>query len=268
MNDTSSFRIAIRKFAPFESAIQQEWRSFAETSGSNLELTGEALDLNPLYESLFTKNGLQDGTWDIAFLPTDWLAEAVEDGAVLDLMPYMQAEPVLDYPEGWTPSLTRFQHWGDAVYGIPYHDGPVCLIYRSDFFADLNEQHAFQQRFGYRLAVPHTWSQFYDIARFFTRPKQDLFGTVFAAYPDGHNTVYDFCIHLWSRGGDLVDAKGAIRLDTPQASEAIDFYRRIVGDKTATHPQPQEIDSVKSGELFSEGKVDMMVNWFVFADVC
>ncbi len=268
MSDTSSFRIAIRKFGPFESAIGKEWSSFAEASGVTLALESEALDLNPLYESLFTRGGLKDGTWDIAFLPTDWLAEAVDEGAVLDLAPYIRRDPLPDYPDGWTPSLTRFQHWDDAVYGIPYHDGPECFIYRRDLFEDPAEQQSFQQRFGYPLAAPRTWTQFYDIARFFTRPEQNLYGTVFAAYPDGHNTVYDFCIHLWSRGGQLVDETGAVTLDTPRAREALDFYRAIVADRGATHPEPQTIDSVKSGELFTAGKVAMMVNWFGFAAVC
>ena len=223
MSDTSTFRIAIRKFGPFESAIQKEWSSVAGVSGTKLALEREALDLTPLREALCSRSGLKDGAWDIACLPTDWLAEAVEEGAVLDLAPYMRRDPLPDYPDGWTPSLTRFQHWDDAVYGIPYHDGPECFVYRRDLFEDPNEQQSFQQRFGYALAAPRTWSQFYDIARFFTRPEQNLYGTLFAAYPDGHNTVYDFCIHLWSRGGDLVAGEGVVTLDTPQAAAAIDF---------------------------------------------
>ena len=268
MRSESTFRIAIRKFGPFESAIEKIWRSFQETTGSALTLDAEALDLNPLYESLFTHGGLKDGTWDVAFIVTDWLAEAVEEGALLDLAPYMRSAPPPDYPHGWTPTLTQFQHFGDAVYGLPYHDGPECFIYRRDLFEDEGEQRAFEQRFRYRLAPPRSWEQFYDLARFFTRPERDLYGTVFAAFPDGHNSVYDFCLQLWSRCGDLADSSGAVTLDTPQAVAALDFYRGIVGDRTASYPEPETIDSVRSGELFNQGKVAMMVNWFGFAAAC
>jgi len=235
---------------------------------SALTLDAEALDLNPLYESLFIRGGLKDGTWDVAFIVTDWLAEAVEQGALLDLAPYMRTAPVPDYPQGWTRSLTDFQHFGDAVYGLPYHDGPECFIYRRDLFEDQSEQRAFQERFGYHLTPPRTWDQFRDLARFFTRPEQELYGTVFAAFPDGHNSVYDFCLQLWSRSGDLADSSGAVTLDTPQAAAALDFYRAMVGDRTATYPEPETIDSVRSGELFSQGNVAMMVNWFGFAAAC
>ncbi len=268
MSSLESFRIAVRKFGPFESAIARIWQSYQQTNAVTLTLEAHALDLNPLYDTLLARGGLKDGTWDVAFLPTDWLPEAVEEEAVLDLAPYMRREPIQDYPEGWAPSLTRFQHFGNAVYAVPYHDGPECFIYRRDLFEDEREQQEFASSAGYPLAPPRTWKQFYDIARFFTRPDQDLYGTVFAAYPDGHNSVYDFCLQLWSRDGDLLNDRGQVTLETPAAREALEFYRRIVRDPGATHPRPDEIDSVKSGEIFTEGKVAMMVNWFGFAAVC
>jgi multiple sugar transport system substrate-binding protein len=106
------------------------------------------------------------------------------------------------------------------------------------------------------------------VARFFTRPGDGLYGTVFAAFPDGHNTVYDFCLQLWSRGGELTDGEGRPTLDTPQAAAALDFYRRMVTDRGVTPPGLEAIDSVKSGELFASGSIAMMVNWFGFAAVC
>jgi multiple sugar transport system substrate-binding protein len=266
MSDT--LRVAIRKFGPFESAIQKQFASFQAASGSSLRMEYESLDLTPLYDTLFERAGLANGTWDIAFVVTDWVAEAVERGALADLTPLSRAAPLPDYPQGWTPSLTRFQQFGAATYGIPYHDGPECFIYRRDLFAEAAEQAAFAARYGYPLAAPRAWTQFEDIARFFTRPEQGLYGTVFAAFPDGHNTVYDFCLQLWSRGGELTDTSGAIALDTPAAIAGLDFYRRMINDRTATPPHLQTIDSVKSGELFAAGKIAMMVNWFGFAAVC
>jgi multiple sugar transport system substrate-binding protein len=267
-NREETLRVAIRRFGPFESAIQKQWADFQAVTGCPLQLEWEALDLNPLVDSLFTRGGLRDGTWDVAFVVTDWLAEAVEDGSLRDLTPFMASDPVPDYPQGWTPALTGMQQFGDAVYGLPYHDGPESLVYRTDLFGDPAEQIAFADRFGYPLAVPRTWRQFEDVARFFTRPDAGLYGTVFAAFPDGHNTVYDFCLQLWSRGGELIDADGRPTLDTPEAIAALDFYRRVVNDRGVSPPGQEAIDSVQSGELFASGSIAMMVNWFGFAAVC
>ncbi len=265
---SETFRVAIRRFGPFEMAIQKQWDDFQRVSGCPLQLEWESLDLNPLVDSLFTQGGLKDGTWDIAFVVTDWLADAVHDGSLRDLAPAMRADPVPDYPAGWVPVLTGMQQFGDAVYGLPYHDGPECLVYRTDLFGDAAEQAAFAGRFGYPLDIPRTWEQFEDVARFFTRPDDDLYGTVFAAFPDGHNTVYDFCLQLWSRGGELTDTDGRPTFNTPEAIAALDFHRRMVADRRVTPPGLEEIDSVKSGELFASGAVAMMVNWFGFAAVC
>ena len=105
----------------------------------------------------------------------------------------------------------------DIVLGLPYHDGPECLIYRTDLFEDPDEQARYLAQHGQPLNVPRTWDEFQQVARFFQRPETDLYGTVFAAYPDGHNTVYDFCLQLWTRGGELFDEQGKWNLQTEEA---------------------------------------------------
>lgn len=264
----SAFRIAIRRFPRFADAIAQQWAAFEAEQQTGLHLDAVSLDLNPLVETLFTNDGLKNGEWDLAFVVTDWMADAVAKGALRDIAPDMARLPVTDYPGGWAPALTQVQQFGDAIYGLPYHDGPECLVYRTDLFADPAQQDNFERRYGYPLAVPRTWEAFADVAEFFTRPEEGLYGTVLAGFPDGHNTVYDFCLHLWSRGGALLDGGGCPTLDTAEAVAALDYYRFLVRSRAHTPPHPEEIDSVKSGELFAGGSVAMMVNWFGFAAVC
>jgi len=258
----------VRKFPPFAAAIHQQWHRFRAETGCPLELDAVSLDLNPLSETLFAESGLRDGTWDIAFIVTDWIADAVATGSLLDLAPLMRYNPIPSYPDPWSPALRRFQEIDGAVYGIPYHDGPECLIYRTDLFNDPAERAAFQARYNRPLTVPATWDEFADLARFFTRPDDGLFGTVFAAFPDGHNTVYDLCLQLWSRGGELTDPSGTPTLTTPAMIAALDTYRQFVNDRSLTPPGLETIDSVASGELFATGKIAMMVNWFGFAAAC
>ncbi|MCC6943901.1 MAG: extracellular solute-binding protein [Thermomicrobiales bacterium] len=263
-----ALRLAIRKFEGFERAIQRQWADFAETTGCSFELEFESLDLNPLVDALFTRQGLRNGDFDIAFIVTDWIADAVASGALLDLAPFMQERTVDGYPEAWPASLTRFQEIDGAIDGLPYHDGPECLIYRKDIFDDPHHQQKYRERTGEPLEPPTTWEQFESIARFFTHPENDEYGTLFAAFPDGHNTVYDFCIQLWSRGGELHDAQGRPTIATQPAIEGLDFYRRLLNDRSVTPPGLEKVDSVKSGELFTSGKIAMMVNWFGFAALC
>ena len=43
-----TFRVAIRRFPPFEAAIAKQWADFQATTGCALHLEYESLDLNPL----------------------------------------------------------------------------------------------------------------------------------------------------------------------------------------------------------------------------
>lgn len=260
-----SFRVAIRKFDPFASAIAKQWAIFQAAEGIDLTLEAEELDLHPLYASYFEQEGLKRGDWDVGFLVSDWFAAAREEGAVLDIGPLLASNPPDDYPDGWTPSLLGMQRFGESVLGLPYHDGPECLIYRKDLFDNPQEQATYQARYGTPLRVPQSWQEFHQVARFFHRPQEGLYGTVFAAYPDGHNTVYDFCLQLWTRGGELFDAAGHLQLDTPQAVAALEFYRAMLNDPAAIHPKARDFDSVQSGLAFAAGEVAMMINWFGFA---
>jgi multiple sugar transport system substrate-binding protein len=258
------FRIAIRKFDPFESAIRKQWEIFAASAAVVLTLEAVTHDLHPLYQSLFEDRGLLLGEWDIAFLSTDWIAAASDANCLVDLAELLRSDPPQDYPAGWAESLLRMQRIGDAVYGVPYHNGPECLLVRKDLFEDAGEQQYYKSLYGTPLAVPKTWKEFHQIARFFHRPERGIYGTAFAAYPDGHNTVYDFLLQLWTRGGELIAADGVVRFDTPQAIKALTYYREILNDQMAIHPACRQMDSVRSGIAFAAGEIAMMVNWFGF----
>lgn len=262
------FKIAVRKFGPFETTMQKIWDKYCLYSGCRLKADLISLDLHELHESTLTNNGLKNGDWDVAHINTDWLYEGHTGSAFEDLKPYIEDSPPAAFPKGWTKSLLASQQFDKHIAGLPFHDGPECLIYRKDLFNDPAEQQRYLAKYGRPLTVPQTWTDFLEVAHFFNRPEQNLYGTVFACYPDGHNTVFDFCLQLWSRGGTLVEENGSVKVHSPQAIEGLEFYRKIVKDKDVVHPGSEKFDSVQAGAAFRRGEVAMMINWFGFASVC
>ncbi|HEY0912272.1 MAG TPA: hypothetical protein VGD75_18775, partial [Bradyrhizobium sp.] len=87
---TTTLRIAVRRFAAFESAIVKQFDDFRVTHGVDARLEITPFDLNPLHGALFQRRELASGAWDLAFLSTDWIAEAQAGGLVEDLQPFMQ----------------------------------------------------------------------------------------------------------------------------------------------------------------------------------
>lgn len=267
-NQSDTFRIAVRKFAPFESAMQKFWDKYCAFSGCKLKLEMTVMDLHDLYESTITNKGLENGDFDIAHINTDWVYEGYLNNAFEILNPYINIKKPVDFPKGWSKSLLSLQRFGWEVVGLPFHDGPECFIYRKDLFESETEQANYLKNFGKALKVPENWEDFHQLAQFFNRPSDHLYGSIFACYPDGHNTVFDFCLQLWTRGGTLVDKDGSIQINSQAAINGLDFYRKIVNDKSAIHPKSAEFESVAAGIAFSQGEAAMMINWFGFAAMC
>ena len=260
----SNLRIALRNYADFEHALTEEARLFeSKHPGTKIELV--SLGIHDLYKKTITERGLHDGHYDLALLVTDWLAEAHNAGALEDLHPWQHRIPIHEWPDGWPRSLVQPLLFGDHLSSLPWHDGPECLVYRTDLFQDPAACGAFRSQFFRDLAPPTTWEEFEQTARFFTDRAAGRYGTVFAAFPDGHNTLYDFALQLWSRGAELVDAEGRPFLTSPKALSALEFYRCVVCDPALCHPSSPQLDSTQSGDVFLSGEVAMMVNWFGFA---
>lgn len=258
-------RFAVRKFDPFEQALLKFWHQYKELHAVDADIEFVPLDLEGLYDALFVRQGLRNGDWDLVHINTDWIAQAFEQGGLHVLNEDLDRNPPEDYAGAWSSSLLGFQNFEGQIVGLPFHDGPECLVIRKDLFENEKEQQQFFNMHKRELAVPKTWEDFLLVAEFFTRPQDNLYGTVFAGYPDGHNAVFDFCIQLWSRGGELLDRHGQIRLDQTTAVEALDFYRSLFRDKRCLHPSSATYESVQAGEAFARGEVAMMVNWFGFA---
>jgi multiple sugar transport system substrate-binding protein len=260
----SHLRVILRNYADFEHALTEEAHLFeAHHPGTKIELI--SVGIHELYQSAITDGGLHDGHFDLALLVTDWLAEAHSTGALEDLHHWQHLIPIHDWPSGWPHSLVQPLLFGNHLSSIPWHDGPECLVYRTDLFEDPSTRTAFRSQFFRDLAPPTTWEEFEQTACFFTDQSTGRYGTVFAAFPDGHNTLYDFALQLWSRGGELTDSSGRPFLTTPIALSALEFYRRIVRDPAICHPRSPKLDSTQSGDLFLGGEVAMMANWFGFA---
>lgn len=268
MPNQSTFKIAVRKFAPFETAMQKFWDKFCAISGCDLKLEMIVMDLHELYDRTITKKGMANGDFDLAHINTDWIYEGYlnEDFEILN--PYINKNKPDDFPRGWSKSLLSLQRFGWEVAGLPFHDGPECFIYRKDLFESHIEQANYLSQYGKALMVPKTWEDFHQVAQFFNRPEANLYGSIFACYPDGHNTVFDYCLQLWTRGGSLVDKNDVININTQASIAGLTFYRSIVNDQTAVHPGSAQFDSVAAGLAFMNGEAAMMVNWFGFATMC
>lgn len=259
-----SLKLIGRKYIGFEKALARQAQAFAAVGGAEIEL--KFLEVEDLYERMVAGKGAANGEADIMLTVTDWYPALIAENAVARLDEFIATDPPQDWNDGWTPSVLGLQQdAGGHIYGLPYHDGPEMFIFRKDLFDSDDEQKCFQEQHGRPLTLPVTWSEFLEVARFFTRPDDNLYGTVFAAFPDAHNIIYDFLLHVWTRGGEILDGDNRPAFHSKIGIEALSFIKDLMHTHQVTPPDCAEIDSVKSSDRFASGGIAMMVNWMGFA---
>jgi multiple sugar transport system substrate-binding protein len=254
-------RVLGRSFDGFDRALSRQLPKAA--AGPAEHRLPDILDLQ---EQVVGGGAATSGVADLLLVVTDWLPALIADGKLLPLDPYIAKDPPDGWPEVWHPAVRELQRGPDGLtYGVPYHVGPMMLLYRADLYDDPAERAGFAEQFGYPLAAPDTWEQYLDQARWFTRPDEGRYGTIVAGYPDEHNTVYDFLTQLWSRGAELTDADGRLSLDSAQALDSARFLYDLWHTRRVVDPAAAQWDSVASGVHFAAGEAAMMVNWSGFA---
>ena len=200
--------------------------------------------------------GLRDGRFDLALLVTDWLAEGMQAGALEDLNLWQQARPFADWPEGWPRSLVKPLIIDDRLSSsaVARRPGMPCLPHRS-LCRSRNRNRVSGASFGRELAPPPPGRNSNRRPASSPTLAPVAMEPCSRRFPDGHNTLYDFALQLWSRGGELTDPGWPSRRSPLRMPlEALDFYRRMVRDPAICHPVSPQLDSTQSGDLFLRAK--------------
>ena len=132
------------------------------------------------------------------------------------------ADPEFDLSSFSDELLDLSCRYGGRLWGLPCSAQCMFLWYRKDLFDSEEERNRFQEKYDYPLPQPTlkksmTWSQYRDVAEFFTRKKgeraggkeldNDLYGTVLQA--KNHLALwFEFQNFLSSFGGGFFTSDG------------------------------------------------------------
>jgi multiple sugar transport system substrate-binding protein len=168
-------------------------------------------------------------------------------------------------PELFDPaSLARYGEYPDGsgqYWGLPINQDAYGFMWRKDLFEDPKEQAAFKEKYGKDLKVPQTYQDAKEIAEFFTRPDQGLFG-----WGQMGGREYDFATtasnsFMWSFGGELYnpktfEAKGY--LNSPASVDGVQYY---VDMFKYGPPGSQNWGWDEVNAAFQQGKLAMAMQW-------
>ncbi len=257
--------LTTREQDTFEAALAWQIEEF-QRQRPDVRITVQPRPIHDHYVAMVEQGGAADV--DLFLCCTDWLPDAAAQGLLTPLDELFAAAPLPDWPDAWHPAMQKLVVQQGQWVGLPWHDGPEVFMVRTDFFEDAQEQATFAAQFGRPLRVPATWSEFVEVAQFFTRPEQGQWGAVCAGLTDGHNNVYDFLIQLWSRGGTLLDDQLRPQFHDEIGVEALTFLYDLFHRHRVIAPECLGMGSVESGDFYAQGHAAMMWNWCGFAAVC
>lgn len=157
------------------------------------------------------------------------------------------------------PAYKSNQFYKGKVYGITY-DGDVKLLnYRHDLATDPKEMAAFKAKYGYDLNMDNlTWDQYLDVAQFFQRPDQKLFGT---AEISGFLSGWAFRDRYMGMGGHYFDY--ASMKAFPQQDACVKAAQNIIDTVTkgeAPEAKSFEFEDARN-QIIKDDRAFMVPQW-------
>ncbi len=203
--------------------------------------------------------------YDLIVGDSQWLGIGAADHQYVDLTDWSKTNvPWQDYSD----NIKHFYcEYNGKIWALPCEADAIGFAYRKDLFNNPQEQANFKAKYGYPLAPPTTWKQFADIAQFFTRPQQHLYGTaLFYAGPSTYDGVtMGFMQTLWCLGGDLYNQQthqieGVV--NSPASVQALSFYAQQL--KQYCPPGSENFYYNETLQAFKSGQVAMAMDWYTF----
>ncbi len=213
----------------------------------------------------FAEFAAKGQSYDMVVGDSQWLGQGATQGHYVELTDVFNTE--LNGAALAPATVTAYAEYpkGSGDYWSYPLEGDACgWAYRKDLFENPTEMANFKAKYGYDLAVPTTWAQLRDIAEFFTRPDQNLYGLSLYTQKEGDAITMGYENVLFSWGADWGDpasytAEGT--LNSPEAAEALEFYRELY----QFAPPGSSNDFWQEGvNKYTSGQVAMSMNYFAF----
>lgn len=223
-----------------------------------LRVAFDTLGYTDLYHALADRGrqGLPDPErYDIVQFDHSWLDELVCAGALENLDAFLASRP--ETASSFLPGVMRsYAEHAGGVYALPYRLDTQLLFYRRDLF----ENQFLRQRYsefsgGGELRPPETWRECNSIARFFTRSLNPDSPTAYGIALGGqkpHGALCEFLPRLWAFGGDVLDGRGRVALDSRSAVEALENYveaMEYASPGSENHFWREQVRSFRSGQF-------------------
>ncbi len=244
--------------------LQEIGNLYEEETGIKVNVVQEPW--GSFYDRAFTEFAAGGSSFDMIVGDSQWLGQGAEQGHYVNMTDFLVGEGIAE-----TVTESTLTYYGEYPTGsgqywaYPTEGDADGWAYRMDLFEDPDEMAAFEAEYGYALAVPETWDQLMDIAKFFTRPEEGLYGAAIYTQKDYDAITMGFENVMFSYGARWQDAEtNAVQgiANSPEAIAALEFYRELYS--CCSPPGLGNAFFQETNDALINGQAAMIMNYFAF----
>jgi len=214
---------------------------FEKLTGIKVDFEAQPWEVE--YEKVIRDVTAGTGLYDLAYIEQDAIYAFMKQGWLADLTELMEDHPELTDPDLDIDDFTKFIEYfrgpdNGHLYGLPFEAFLKMYIYRTDLFNDPEIKEAFKSEYGWELRPAKNWTEFRQIAEFFTawgeKKGIDLYGFTAQAKTGYPALPYEIVETIWPAWGIYnwginLDTWGASvakggEVNSDRAKEALQYY--------------------------------------------
>ncbi|MBW8637539.1 extracellular solute-binding protein [Hoeflea sp. WL0058] len=219
------------------------------------------------HNKIASEFAIQGDAFDFAMWDSQSTAEFAGGGHAVKINDIFADSDYLSAEIFPASSLSQYGEYPDGsgeFYGLPANQDAYGLMYRKDLFEDPDEQVAFKEKYGRDLRVPETYQEAKEVAEFFTRPDEGLYG-----WGQMGGREYDFATtasnsFLWSFGGELYNPETFEVQGYLNSPASIDGVQAYVDMFQFGPPGSGNWGFDEVNAAFQQGQLAMAMQWFYF----
>lgn len=214
----------------------------------NVEIDIELLPYDQIRDKLVSSFLAPKSDYDIIVVDNPWMYDFASAGYLVPLNQKIeQAGNDYNY-EDFSKPLTKIATVKDETYGIPFYNYALGLIYRKDVLANNN------------LTLPESLEQLQEVSKKLT--KDGSYGI--AMQPQkGYKVFEEWANWLFAAGGEIQDEQGNVKLDSPEAREALNKYIETFKNSAPPNSANWAFDESMRSMSSGESNMSVMYNWML-----
>jgi multiple sugar transport system substrate-binding protein len=243
--------------------LQQMGNLYEQEKGVKVTIVQEPWPTFP--DRFFTAMAAKSAEWDGVVGDSQWLGTGATSGYYVDMTDFLNSTGI-----GKTVTPATLTYYGEyptgsgTYWAYPTEGDADGWAYRKDLFEDPDEMAAFKAKYGYDLAVPQNYQQFMDIAQFFTRKDQDMYGVGIYTQKDYDAMTMGVENVMFPFGGSWQNENNEVIgvVNSPENVEAVQYYKDLYDCCQA--PGLSNAFFQETNDAFTSGKAAMIMNYFAF----